>query len=102
MVNFSIITFYVIYKKVMNTKTLINSIRDKRKAKKISQVEIAKHLGITQAQYSRYEKGESEMTLTMFLKIVQFLELEIFNIVNMISKDDLNTMANIIDKYRNA
>ncbi len=43
----------------------------------LTQKELARQLGIKQQQYSRYEVGENDITLKMFLKILEICHLKI-------------------------
>lgn len=83
----------------MTETELIELIKETRKARKITQKEVADNIGIGQDQYSRYENGKAKMSLETFLKIVQILDLEIFKIANTISEKDFNVIANVISKY---
>ncbi len=42
-----------------------------------SQTELARKLGITQQQYSRYETNTNKIPLEMFLKIIEVCHLKI-------------------------
>ncbi len=42
----------------------------------LTQKELASQLGIKQQQYSRYEVGENDITLKMFLKILEICHLK--------------------------
>ncbi|MGJ5666017.1 helix-turn-helix domain-containing protein [Morganella morganii] len=45
-------------------------IRELRKEKKMSGVDLAAAIGISQQQISRYERGESDISITMFFNII--------------------------------
>ena len=60
---------------------------DVRKSKKICQEEISFHLGMTQSQYSRREKGDVKISGKEWLKIASILKVEIWQIYE--SDDDL-------------
>lgn len=46
-----------------------------RETKNITQIELAKHLGIKQQQYARYEKGINLMPLTYFVEVCKYLNV---------------------------
>lgn len=46
------------------------NLKEMRKSKKLTQKELANLLGMKQQQYQRYEKGRNEISLSLFLKIV--------------------------------
>lgn len=45
-----------------------------RKARGLKQSELADHLGITQNQISKYERGESNPTMNTFVDIIRFFD----------------------------
>ena len=47
-------------------------LRDIRKARGLSQVDVAEALGMLQPQYARYEKGERQMPLDYFIALARF------------------------------
>ena len=47
------------------------SLKEIRKSKKLTQKELARLIGIKQQQYQRYESEVNEISLKMFLKIVE-------------------------------
>lgn len=50
-------------------------IRFIREAKNITQSEIARAIGTTQKQYSKYETGVNEMTVSKLQKICTYLQV---------------------------
>ena len=53
------------------------NLKEIRKSCGYSQKELAEKLGIKQQQYSRYETGENQISLEIFLKILEVCNLEI-------------------------
>jgi len=100
MIEFVIFVLHSIFKRIMDFKTLMTLIKEGRKAKGLSQSDMAEKLGISLPTYSRYELGTTEMGVTTLLKIVQILDLEIFKGSGLIDETDLNIMQEIINKYK--
>ena len=48
----------------------MKSLKEIRNSCGLSQTELARKLGISQQQYSRYEVGVNKITLDMYLKIL--------------------------------
>ena len=53
------------------------SLEEMRKSCGLTQAELAKKLGITQQQYSRYENYKMKIKLDTFLKIVEICNCKI-------------------------
>ncbi|QDK79558.1 helix-turn-helix transcriptional regulator [Spirosoma sp. KCTC 42546] len=51
-------------------------IRDTRKAKGLTQKEIGKKMGITEASFNRYENGVANLSLETVQKIAEALNLK--------------------------
>ena len=52
-------------------------LKEIRKSCNMTQEKIAKLIGITQQQYSRYETNTNKIPLEMFLKIIEVCHLKI-------------------------
>lgn len=61
---------------------ILNRIIEIRKSKKISQKDIAKHLGITQAAYAKVESGTT-ITVDRLYKIAESLNVSVNDILNI-------------------
>ena len=53
-----------------SVKRTANRIREARRAKNLTQVEVAKKAGISQNHYAQIERGEKIPTTSNFLKII--------------------------------
>jgi transcriptional regulator with XRE-family HTH domain len=53
-----------------SVKRTANRIREARRAKNLTQVEVAKKAGISQNHYAQIERGEKNPTTSNFLKII--------------------------------
>ncbi len=58
------------------------NLKEIRKSKRLTQEKLASLLGIKQQQYQRYERGVNEISLKMFLKILDVCNYKI-NIVKI-------------------
>lgn len=61
----------------MGIPFILENIRLARTAKKISQQEVADYLYITQSSYAKIERGESRLGLDHFLKIADYLAIDL-------------------------
>lgn len=52
-------------------------IRDTREDLDKTQEEIAKHLGISQTQYSRYERGANEIPVHYLIQVADYLQVSL-------------------------
>lgn len=76
----------------MQTKKILEKIKNARKAQGLTQEELAQQLDIAQNSYSKYETGYSEMSLNLFLDIVEILDINLatlFDIKSYIQKEDI-------------
>ena len=56
---------------------LYKRLKDLREDKELNQTEVAKELGTTQKQYSRWETGESEIPFHNVIKLAKFYNVTI-------------------------
>ena len=50
-------------------------IREIRKEKGLSQIQVARKIGMEQTQYSRYERGENEIKVNVLIDICKALNV---------------------------
>ncbi len=70
-------------------------IRQLRRQKKLTQVELAERIGIHQSDLSRMEQGEYKVGLDTLLKILQTFDLSIGDFF-----DESTRPTNVFDKYK--
>lgn len=56
--------------------TILNTFKQTRLEKRISQESLAHYLDITQSSFAKIEKGQTHLTITNFIKICNCLELD--------------------------
>lgn len=56
----------------MELQSAYPRIRDLREDKDMSQTEMAKHLGMSQTGYSKYETGENDIPTAILIKLARF------------------------------
>lgn len=71
-------------------------IRQLRRQRKLTQVELAEKIGIHQSDLSRMEQGEYKVGLDTLLKILQTFDLSIGDFF-----EEENRTHSVIDKFRN-
>lgn len=76
-------------------KNYLENIKAFRTKKGISQSQMADRLGFTQNNYSKIERGQSELTVDRLYEIAEILEVSIFQI--LVDKDS----NKIMDAIRN-
>jgi transcriptional regulator with XRE-family HTH domain len=59
-------------------KNLLNfrRVREKKAS------EVAKHIGISEAAYTKYERGESQITISLIQKVAEFLEVDPLQLIS--------------------
>jgi transcriptional regulator with XRE-family HTH domain len=70
-------------------------IRQLRRQRKLTQVELADKIGIHQSDLSRMEQGEYKVGLDTLLKILQCFDLSIGDFF-----DENNRVDNVFEKYK--
>ena len=61
----------------MDKKSILQCIRDQRKALRLSQAGLGKTAGISREHYLRFERGDESISLRRFLRICGSLGLEV-------------------------
>lgn len=70
----------------MKVRDIMGRLIAARKHLGLSQTDVATQLNITQVQYSKYESGKSDLSLTKFLELLRILEIDISSFSDEINK----------------
>ena len=63
-------------------------LRELRVSKGMNQTEIAEFLGMQQNQYSRYERGERELPMHLFIKLASHYQVSLDYMVGLSDKKE--------------
>jgi len=66
---------------VLENKTIGRNLYKFRKIKEKKASEIADHIGISEAAYTKYERGESQITIDIIQKASEYLKVDPLNII---------------------
>ncbi len=77
---------------------MIIKITDLRKERSISQKELAKYLNVSQAQISKYESGANEPDLATLIKIADFFNISIDELLGHNKPNYLNLSQKDLDE----
>lgn len=61
---------------VLENKTIGRNLYKFRKVKEKKASEIADYIGITEAAYTKYERGESQITVDIVQKVAEYLKVD--------------------------
>ena len=67
----------------INNRKHYPRLRELRASAGLNQTEIADILGIQQNQYSRYERGERELPMHLFVKLAEYYKVSLDYIVGL-------------------
>lgn len=73
-------------------------LRDLRKEKKLSQVDIAKMLSLSLTAYNRYELGSAEPNITNMIKLSKFYNVSIDYLVGITDIRDKTEIGEMLEK----
>lgn len=76
--------------------TLGAKLIELRNRKRISQAEIASKLNVSQSAYNKWESDASKPTIENFLKLCEFYEVNIYNLLYGLSNIAVKRMDQII------
>lgn len=75
---------------VLENKTVGRNIYKFRKVKEKKASEVADYIGITEAAYTKYERGESQITIDLIQKVAEYLNIDPVSIIT-------NTPGNFVE-----
>jgi transcriptional regulator with XRE-family HTH domain len=78
-------------------KSIGVTIRDVRKQEGLSLGELSNAIGISQQQVSKYERGESTMSLPMFLEISNALHVNVEDLIPNKKRKEILVLSKIKD-----
>jgi transcriptional regulator with XRE-family HTH domain len=61
---------------VLENKTIGRNLYKFRKIREKKATEIADHIGISEAAYTKYERGESKITIDIIQKVAEYLKVD--------------------------
>lgn len=79
---------------------ILEILKTARRDKKMTQAQVANKIDISKQMYSDYENNKSKMTLELFFKIVKVLELDVFNVPNPVSKQEIDEVVDLLQKIQ--
>ncbi len=68
-------------------KALSEKIKELRKAKRLSQEELADKIGISQASYFQLEKGKTELSVERLFQIAGILEVSVLDFLEVVNQE---------------
>jgi len=75
-------------KSIGHNLSLFRKLRDKKA------FEVADYVGISEAAYTKYERGESKITIDMIQKVAEFLKVDPLQIVSVTPSNFLENIQN--------
>ena|ERR1700761_2926178 len=66
---------------ILENNTIGRNLARFRKFKEKKALEVATHIGIGEAAYTKYERGESKITIEIIQKVAEFLNIDPLQIV---------------------
>ena len=67
---------------ILENKRVGRNIYKHRKIKDVKAADIASYIGISESQFTKYERGESQITIDIIQKIAEYLKVDPLNILS--------------------
>ena len=67
---------------VLENTRIGKNLQNFRRIREKKALEVAEHIGIGEAAYSKYERGESQITISLIQKVAEFLEVDPLQIIS--------------------
>jgi len=79
---------------VLENKSIGRNLALFRKLRDKKALEVAEHVGLSEAAYTKYERGESKITIEMIQKVAEFLKVDPLQIVSTSPNNFLENIQN--------
>lgn len=79
---------------VLENKSIGRNLALFRKLRDKKAFEVAEHVGLSEAAYTKYERGESKITIEMIQKVAEFLKVDPLQIVSTSPNNFLENIQN--------
>ncbi|MBW8324316.1 MAG: helix-turn-helix domain-containing protein [Prolixibacteraceae bacterium] len=79
---------------VLENKSIGRNLALFRKLRDKKALEVAEHVGLSEAAYTKYERGESKITVEMIQKVAEFLQVDPLQIVTTSPGNFLENIKN--------
>ena len=79
---------------VLENKSIGRNLALFRKLRDKKALEVAEHVGLSEAAYTKYERGESKITVEMIQKVAEFLKVDPLQIVSTSPNNFLENIQN--------
>ena len=79
---------------VLENKSIGRNLALFRKLRDKKAFEVAEHIGLSEAAYTKYERGESKVTIDLVQKVAEFLKVDPLQIVSVSPNNFLENIQN--------
>jgi transcriptional regulator with XRE-family HTH domain len=77
-------------KSIMVIKMLYKRIKELRKEKGITQVNVSTNIGVEESYYGKYERGVHDIPLSVLIKLADFYNVSLDYITERTNKREIN------------
>jgi len=82
----------------METNKILELIKRTRKEKKLTQEDMANHLGIAQGYYSNMENGKNSIDIEKLQEICKVLDIELIAVAQNLTAEEIRENIDLIEK----